>query len=250
MALMYSAANDVVVTRNQLAQIMTPPPMGRFHAPYPFAEYVGDVYNGLQQNGIEVVGEEFAVTKDHMSFFGLMSIMVPGHEELDGYELTVGLRGSHNQRIPRGMVLGTQVLVCSNLCFHGDIAQFRTKQTLNMVDRLPELIRSSVQRIPMMADVQKQNFDSLKLHQMRPEVGDQVLVEIYRRGGFSSPQLTRAIDEWHKPSHEEHAEDGWSAWRLFNAGTEALKPTGQSTNMHLVEARSNVVEEVILAQAA
>ena len=252
MKLMYSAKNDTLVTRHQMEQLITPPAMGAFHHPYPFAEYIDTVEHALGLEGIQVANEEYAITNDAMRFFGMMEI-APKEGQLitsDEWKLTLGLRGSHDQRIPRGLVLGTSVMVCSNLCFHGNVANFSTKQTTNIASRLPELVRESVKRIPMLAEAQEQAFDDLRNMELSPEDGDNLLVDIYRRGGFSSPQLTRAIDEWHEPSHGEHAAQGWSAWRLFNAGTEAIKPTGATTNMVTIEQRSGIIESVILDAAA
>jgi hypothetical protein len=38
------------------------------------------------------------------------------------------------------------------------------------------------------------------------------------------------LQEWDEPSHEEHAEDGYSMWRLYNAITEAIKPINRDRN--------------------
>lgn len=247
MGLMYNQANDVLVTRDQLGLLKTPPPMGAFHHPYPFATYVDDIHHALDGFGIDVLGEEYAVTKDQNRLFGMMEIAPKEGEFIsaDDWKITLGLRGSHDQRIPRGLVLGTQVLVCSNLCFHGNVANFSTKQTTNIGARLPELIRSAVRNIPEMAHEQERQFDMYRNHNIKAAMGDNILVDLYRAGAFSSPQLTRAIDQWHEPDHDEHAEQGWSAWRLFNAATEAIKPTGSSTNMVLVEQRTEKVSQVL-----
>ena len=252
MNLLYSQQDDVLVNRNQIALMSTPEPMGRFHSPYPFAQYIDDVDLALKNTGLRIVDEEYAVTKDHNRMFGLMEI-APLEGDLiqsKDWTITVGLRGSHDQRIPRGMVLGTSVLVCSNLCFHGNIANFATKQTINIAARLPELIREAVTHIPQMAEKQETVFNRYKVAQFQPNYGDQMLVELYRQGAFASPQLTTAIDEWHAPSYERHTEhdrdDGkWSAWRLFNACTEALKPTGNTTNMVTIEQRSRKVSDYL-----
>lgn len=250
--LMYSAQNDILLDRAGLNQVPTPPAMGAFHRPYSFGAYVDDVSEALDIHGIEVVTEDYAVTKDKQSFFGMMEI-APKRGELitaDEWNLTLGLRGSHNQRIPRGLVLGSQVIVCSNLCFHGNIGNFKTKQTLNIGTRLPHLIRNAVSMIPDLAAEQEAAFDRMKSREFKPRWGDAALVDMFREGAFTAPQLARAINEWHEPSHTEHADYGWSLWRLLNASTEALKPTGTTNNMVTVEQRSRKVSDYITALAA
>jgi hypothetical protein len=244
MSLMYSTVNDQPLNMAQLNMIPTPEPRGRHHRPYPFGQYVEDVHHALDQSGIAVLEQEFAVTKDHGSMFGLMEI---GSKPLEGelitageWNLMLGLRGSHNQRIGRGLVLGNQVIVCSNLMFTGNVANFTTRQTTNIARRLPGLIYDAVQRIPQMAERQEKVFDAYHNREIKPRAGDAALVEIYRRDGMNPTQLGRAIQEWHEPCHDEHAADGWNAWRLMNSVTESLKPTGQNVNMDAVAQRSEV----------
>ena len=247
--LMYSTANDKPVTINQLRMLPTPAARGRFHQPYGFGQYADDVHRALNMTGIEVLSEEYAVTKDHNRMFGLMEIAAkPLEGELilaDDWKLTLGLRGSHDQKIQRGLVLGTQVMVCSNLCFSGNVANINTKQTLNIGARLPGLIRSAVSNIPQLAERQTRVFDAYRNRELKPRGGDAALVEIFRRQGLSSAQLGRAIVEWHEPTHEEHAAQGYSAWRLMNACTEAVKPTGSNMNMDLIANRTQVTTKFI-----
>ncbi len=49
-----------------------------------------------------------------------------------------------------------------------------------------------------------------------------VICEMYRRGIVNTTKLGKVIEEWDNPSHDF---GGRTAWRLFNATTEALKGT-------------------------
>lgn len=55
--------------------------------------------------------------------------------------------------------------------------------------------------------------------------GDHYLMELVRNGALTPSVLGTALREWDQPRHEEHAEQGYSVWRLHNAVTEAIKPT-------------------------
>lgn len=247
--LMYSTATDKPVTLNQLQMIPTPPPMGPRHHPYGFGQYAEDVHVALDRAGIQVLDEEYAVTKDHQRMFGIMEI---GSKPLEGelitaneWSLLLGLRGAHDQRIGRGMVLGSRVTVCSNLQFSGNVADFTTRQTTFIGTRLPGLIYEAVQKIPEMAARQERVFDAYHNREMKPRAGDAALVEIYRRDGLSSAQLGRAVNEWHEPTFEEHAADGFNAWRLMNSVTQALKPTGANVNHNTIAQRSQVTSKFL-----
>lgn len=242
--LLYSKANT---TRAQLAQLVTPPALGAFHNPVPFAEYVDSVDKSLNRHGLHIVREEYEVTHGGNRLFGALEV-APLEGELitaEEWRLLVGVRGSHDQRFPRGLAIGTQVKVCSNLCFGGNLFSVNTKQTTFVQDRLPQLIDAAVSRIPQFAALENQRRDTYRLTEIKPRWGDAALVEIYRRDGLSASQLGRAVDQWHAPVHDEHAEGGYTAWRLFNACTEALKPTGGEVNHHTIAARSQVCNSFI-----
>lgn len=249
MSLMYLAGQDVPMNRSQLAGVPTPAGLGARHNPYPFGRYVEDIHHALDMNGIAVANEEYVVGHEGQRLFGMMELAPKAVEgELitaKDWNLTLGLRGSHDQSIARGLVLGSQTIICSNLMFDGNLGKFTTMQTTNVGSRLPGLIRQAVSHIPEVAARIEQRYDSYKNFEMRPRWGDAALVEIHRRGGLSGAQLARAVQEWDRPVHEEHAEFGYSAWRLMQACTESLKPTGQNVNMNLVQDRSERVSSFI-----
>ena len=242
--LLYNTQNDTIVTHSHLNKLATPAPMGARHAPYGFGEYVTVVKESLENAGISVTAEEFAIRNDAMQLFGVMEIGVKGKEGR-GFDRVLGLRGSHDQSIPRGLALGSSVMVCSNLCFSGNLLTVRTKQTTNIAERLPMLVRDAIHIIPEMAEKQDERYDAYRDKSLTANAGDSHLVSMYRQGGLGVSNLTRAIQEWHEPSHEEHAEQDFSAWRLFNACTESLKPSGNRGNMQTVEHHSNLIDQYI-----
>ena len=251
MGLMYSKETDRLVDRAEIASLPVPAAMGRFHHPYPFADYIDDVTCALDRMGLVVAEEEYAVTNDNNRMFGLMRLRWSDTGSAFGdspdWAAIIGLRGSHDQRIPRGLVLGSHVFVCSNLCFHGNIANLTTKQTLNIVKRMPMLLEDTLMQLPGMVGMQHRVFDKWRNHAVSDNQAKETFIDLYRRGAFSSPQLTRAIDQFFEPDHEEHMAEGRTLWTLFNASTEALKPTGSSTNMHLIEDRTRVVSDHLSA---
>ena len=232
--LLYSQAN---ITRPELDLLPVPEALGRFHQPYGFGTYVDDIHESLDLLGLEVRNEEYETTHDNNRLFGALEVGLKEGELItaDEWRVLVGLRGSHDQSIQRGLVIGSQVLVCSNLCFSGNIANINTKQTTNIGSRLPGLIRNAVDHIPELAHLEEQRFNAYKELELRPRHGDAALVELHRRGAFTNAQLARAISEWDEPTYEEHThadagDNTRSGWRLFNAATEALKPQSERGN--------------------
>ncbi len=249
--LMY-ASNDKLTPRSDLHLIPTPPPMGRSHYPYPFHTYVNQVEESLQFHGFDIIDQEYVVTADHQQFFGLMEIQPhcsdPAVIETKGWRINVGLRGSHNQTLPRGLLLGSSVIVCSNLCFHGNIGHFKTKQTLEIANRLPFLIRECLTHVPEMIEDQDEAFRRMREREISDSDVRSSLVSLLDRNGLSAPQLAKARQEWLHPSFDHGADP--SVWKFFNACTQALKPGGDNVNMALVEQRSQVVSDYCTALAA
>lgn len=246
-SLMYNAQNETLLNRFELAQLPLPAALGSRHNPYPFSDYIDEVTHALNLNGLQITNEEFAVDHDNLRMFGIMEVgAIEGQLITDeDWKLLVGVRGSHDCKISRGLTLGSQVLVCSNLCFHGNIGTFNTKQTLNIGTRLPGLIQDAVAHIPELAETQQLSFDNYKNQIMLPRQGDAMLIELHRRGGLSSSQLGHAVKEWDNPSHEEHAEHDYSVWRLLNACTEAVKPTGNNVNMNTIQRRTQITSTLM-----
>ena len=108
--LLYSTANT---THAEIAQLATPPAMGRFHHPYSFDSYISDIKQGLEVNDLIVNDEEFEISPNGQQLFGALEVSVKTGQLITGEEwkLLVGLRGSHDQSIPRGLTLGSQVMV-------------------------------------------------------------------------------------------------------------------------------------------
>ncbi len=241
--LMYSN-QDSLVTYDRLAAMPTPAPMGAFHRPVGFGDFLELVKHRLDRAGITIEHEEYVLDETGQTFFGAMQLGVDGFSRPDMH-ITLGVRGSHNQKIPRGLCLGSQVIVCSNLCFNGDLATMQTKQTKNIWSRLPDMVSRAVDQIPQMSQRENRRADAYHEFALPSRAGDAALVELHRRGALTASQIGRAVVEWDTPSFDEHAADGHTAWRLLQAVTEVQKPTGNNVNMDTVRQRTAVATDFI-----
>ena len=250
--LMYNSATDIKVDRDTgLAHLQTPPPMGSRHAPYPFHAFATDTVSAIERAGFTVAQEDYAITKDEKRMFGLLNVSRPVAPDAPTFgvpalhrprwNLLVALRGAHDQSISRGLAIGSRVMVCSNLCFHGDLGNWARKQTTNIAHRIPEMVADAVAGLGGAGRKLTVDFDAFNQQQISRDAGDKVLLDIYRSGGFSASQMGRAITDWDKCSVEEHTANGRNLWWLFSSCTHALKPTGANANHGDVQHRSTIV---------
>ena len=249
--LMYNSAKDVLINRENMRDLQTPAPMGAKHAPYSFAEFADSICDSIVESGFKIVQEEFAVSKDHMRLHGMLHVSndyaaspVPNaNGALIRYQpdtipaplwnLTVGVRGAHDQSIARGICFGSSVISCTNLCFHGDLGNWKSKQTTNIAARIPGMVRDAVSGLRGAAENLTVDFDGFNRTALTREEGDSVLLDIFMSGGFSASQLGRAIEDWDTCSVPEHTANGRNLWWLMQSSTHALKPTrGQQNYNH------------------
>jgi len=266
--LLYSSETDQLVTRQDMRAIPVPPPMGPRHHPYSFADFADNTVHAIERAGYSITGEEFAVQKDGMRVFGILKVSnspdvspaVPALASSEnvpalykpGWNLVVGVRGSNDQSVSRGLVIGSQVMVCSNLCFSGDLGKWNRKQTTNVESDMPQIIRRAVDQLDRKNDELTVNFDSFNAAQVDRDGGDRILMDILRTGGFSASQFERAVDHWDKlPADlEEHSANGRTLWWLFNACTHGLKPTGRNSNHNDKAHQSAIIYNKLVAAVA
>jgi hypothetical protein len=252
--LLYNSATDIKVERDYLANLQTPPPMGSRHAPYPFHSFATDTVRAIENAGFTVEEEDYAITKDEQRLFGLLNVSRPvaplyglardcvsGIDTSPAHNLLVGLRGAHDQSFSRSLVIGSRVLVCSNLCFHGDLGNWSSKQTTNIAHRIPEMVADAVAGLGNAGARLTVDFDRFSAAAVSRDQGDDVLLDIFRSGGFSPSQLGRAIADWDDCSVPDHTANGRTLWWLFNSATHALKPTGANANHADLQHRSTIV---------
>ena len=224
------------VNRDFLKTLPTPLPLGSRHWPTPHSEFVDLVTESLFNHGYQIEDEGFGTTKDGNRFFGLMEVkrqeITPARAlegeyipKTKGYALNIGLRASHDQTFPKALLVGTRVFVCDNLAFSGEI-KVSTRQTINVNRRLPSLIAGAMERIVDLEANQDERFDMYQTAELDHKSGGSELIEMLRRDILTPRTIQQAIKEWDSPTHDEHLNEGRrTVWTLFNAVTEAVKPS-------------------------
>lgn len=219
-------------TREQLAALNYPAPKGARHVVRPFDQDIALVEHLIEEVGYTVAESAIGVKfdKDNLArqFFGTLELRP---KALEGeylpaaeFSINVGIRGSSDQSLPRGVVAGHRIHVCSNLCFSGDLLQASTKQTLRIGDRIEGILRDAINLLPAEIERENKRLDAYKNYTLSQQKGDAILVELVRRQILNASDLPTAIAEWDKPRFAEHAQHGRTIYQLFSACTQAFQP--------------------------
>lgn len=115
------------LTREQLA-LVSSPQSTTTHQVVPHVEIVNSLVEGLGFRHINVASEEYAVTKDGLNFFGVMTL----DQGINGASFALGVRNSHSKQFRLSVVVGLRIMVCSNLCFSGDFNIVLAKHSRHM----------------------------------------------------------------------------------------------------------------------
>lgn len=247
--MIHAGANHV--DENKLASVATPERTPSW-VPVPHHTLLCGVRDSLTRAGLPIVSEAHALTGNGARYFGLMQVGDQGGE----FSLVVGIRNSHDMAFAAGLCLGASVFVCDNLSFRGEVTLAR-KHTVNVARDLPMLIERAVGRLGDLRRSQEERFDTYRHIEIGDAQAHDLLIQAFDARILPVTKLPTALQEWRTPRHAEFAENGKTAWRLWNALTEALKGSldqlpRRTTALHgLIDTACGLVasREPILAQA-
>jgi len=170
--------------------------------------------------GLKVVNEAHALSSGGQRYFGLLEV-VNGRQHGD-YGLVLGLRNSHDKTFPAALAVGSGVFVCDNLAFSGEVTIAR-RHTLFIERDLPQLVQRAVGQLGDLRGLQDHRIERYKATRLTDMRAHHLIVRALEARVLPTTAIPVVVREWRRPSHEEFAEGGRTAWRLFNAVTEAIK---------------------------
>ena len=215
------------VSRDDIVNAPTPQ-RTRTWVPVPHHRLLDLVETTIDGQGYRVTSQAHGLWGDHGDrYFGLMEL-ANGYAE-DDYGLVLGLRNSHDKSVAAGLVLGTNVIVCSNGMFFGQ-SSFRTLHTPKIMSRLPYLINKSFGNILPMQKRMDQSIEIYKNHRTHATEVHDFLIRSVDRGVIPNSYIPHVLKEYRAPTHDEfvkrmeHSDRVIrTGWTLMNAYSEILK---------------------------
>ncbi len=219
------------VERWQLLRVPTPPGTRTWY-PLPHQSVLEEVESHLLSSGFTITNETHALSHEGARYFGVLSVTLPMKREQD-YSWVVGIRNSHDQTYPAGLVAGTRVFVCDNLAFSGEVRISRKHTRFAMRD-LRHLTARAVGQLGDRFHQLDQRLDAYKHRSLNdPEVHD-IVIRAVDCMAITPSQIPDVLEQWRHPAHTAFSER--TAWSLFNAFTEVHKSVNPHTAMRRGEA--------------
>jgi hypothetical protein len=223
--LLHCGSNEV--SREELNRVRTPAATQTWQ-PIPHNLLLRQVESTLPSYGMRVVSEAHGLSHDGNRYFGLLEVANgSNHPE---YSRVVGIRNSHDKRFPAGLVMGSQVLVCDNLSFSGEVKVSR-KHTSMILSDLSHLIDDAVAQVDSCWHEQAIRIERYQECSMRDPVVHDLTIHALDRGILCGSQVPKVLSEYREPRHDAFRPR--TLWSWFNACTEVLKG-----NLGLLPART------------
>lgn len=213
--LLHCGAN--AVDRRDVRKIRAPEPTDTWF-PLDHMHVLDEVETQIRDSGLNIVNQAHALSHEGNRYFGLIQV----HKEFKhpDYSYVVGVRNSHDKTFPAGMVAGSQVFVCDNLAFSGEI-KFGRKHTRFIERDLPLLVSDAIGRLNeewismdfRIEAYKNKRISELKAHDIAVKSVDSQIMPV--------TALPRLLQEWRVPTYTDFKDR--TIWSLFNAFTEVLK---------------------------
>jgi hypothetical protein len=195
----------------------TPRPTSTWQ-PIPHIALLETVEAMLDESGLAIAQQAHGITHDGSRYFGLLEV-ANGHDDTE-YARVLGVRNSHDKRFSAGVCAGSQVLVCDNLCFSGEITVAR-KHTRFVLRDLPYLVREAIGRLLGAWQHQDERISAYKGKRLTNTGAHDLTIGALDAGVISASRIPAVVKEWREPSHEAFRPR--NVWSFFNSCTEALK---------------------------
>src|SRR5262245_56310510 len=222
-------AGGRVASLDELRECKTPAAEGRWH-PVAHVKALEAVKETLGGAGYVIRAEQYALARNDARFFGVLDLETP---LATGVSLAVGIRNSVDKSFPLGFAAGNRVFVCDNLAFSAEL-MVRRKHTVNGLKAFGSAIASAVAGLTSFKQAEEARIRRLAEMCLSAADASHIILSAYRRGIISTLQLPGVCKEWEEPSHDDFQPR--TAWSLFNAFTEILKPRAVSAPQSFVAA--------------
>lgn len=206
------------IGRQDLLTLPTPEST-QTHTIVPHAKVVETALEALAYRRVEVVKDEYGVSKDGAKMFGVMTLNI----ERNGVNLVLALRNSHDKSFALGMVAGFRVFVCDNLAFNGEFFAIAKRHSKKLMDTFQDTIAIGVDRVQRQFEPMTEQINVWQNHQLADVEAKHLIYRSFIEGELDAPKHLAPVvhQAYFEPPHEEFKPR--TLWSLQNSFTEAFK---------------------------
>lgn len=227
-----SAHSDTnLVTRETLRAL--PPVVGTStFKPVAHIELIDTIEHLLGERGIQIVRDNYSVSKNGMKMFGTLDLTLNG---VQGMGASLGLRTANDRSMAIQMIAGMRVFVCDNMAFSGDTILLTRRHTsgLNLMDEIVEALNQYESHYRSL----KADIGALQSFGVSDSQAESIIYGIFAKQQIMPVRFLQAIHTVYfkefvsNPEPKFAAFSDRTAWSLLNAFTEVAKDMPLTTRM-------------------
>lgn len=185
------------------------------HQPIAHLEIVEKLIETLSFRHIQVIREQYAISKDGMRCFGTLEL----NNEWDGMTYAIGFKNSNDKSCRLGMTVGMRVHVCSNLMLMGDYTPVFKKhsKSLDLIDTLS----IGVDKMQRSFEPMQGRIMTWKATKLSVKEAQLLIYRAFLENKFPMQTMKETHKEFFHPTYEEF--EGRSLFSLHNAFTMSFK---------------------------
>lgn len=229
-AVLSAHTNTNLVTRETLRAL---PPVVETDSFKPVAhiELIETLEKELNTRDIQIIREQFAMSKNGMRLFGTFDLTLNG---VEGMAASLGIRTANNRTMALQGIAGMRVFVCDNMAFSGETIILRRRHTsgLNLIDEIVIALNEYESHYRKL----KAEIGDLQSYLMENSTAKVLMTDIFAKQIMPVRFLPVVYDVYFK-QFVESAEPQFAAfsartaWSLLNAFTEVQKQMPLTTRM-------------------
>lgn len=194
------------------------------HTVVPHSKVVESTLEALAYRRIEVVKDEYGVSRDGMKMFGVLTLSVgEDGDRNDRVNLVLGIRNSHDKSFALGMVAGFRVFICDNLAFKGEFFAIAKRHSRKLLEGFTDTIAIGVDRVQRHFQPMQDQVNAWRNHELPDIQARDVIYRAFIAGELDAPRHLAPVvhDQYFNPKMPEF--EPRTVWSLQNSFTTALK---------------------------
>lgn len=213
---------DQIVSLPQLRELKQEKTFGQRHEYIPHYALVETLNAQCAEHGLTVHDQQLGLSRHDQIIVGTMRVQGAGTVEHPDMQSLIGFRNSTAQHTSIKMIIGLQVMVCTNMCMSGNGEYAVSRKNTSGIN-LPYVLGRGIDRFlkgteTHMADVERMQNHPLTTQQAKAHLFDLFNQSVLPKALFQQTGRNYLTDGlWHEDCAPR------SLWGLNNACTRSIK---------------------------